>query len=165
MLELPVRYKRTLKALAVYQLLGGVIGFLYAIIIIATSEVLVRPQLITCAIGLVLFTFSAICGGQLLVGKSNLTLSIVNQSLQVFGIWAGPFAFKYAAGINLSFRILIDDMTWRVGLDFPSLTFSYFGEHIGLSLDVVAIALLYKCVRLSEDIKEYKLLSTYSENS
>jgi hypothetical protein len=161
--KLPKKYRNTLQAIGTYQLLGGGLGFISLIVAMATSDGFSQPHLITPSIGLVLFVFTSICGAQLLFFNSNLLLTKINQWLQVFGIWAGPFAFKYAGGINLSFRIFFDDMTVKVMTEVTSITFSYFGEHVGFSVDFTALFVLHTVTKLSDGIKEYKLLRDYSD--
>jgi len=163
MKQLPKKYRNLLKTLGVYQIFGGVIGFFSLILVLIINEVLSQPDLVTLSIGLMLFIFSLVCGIQLLFFNSNLLLTKINQWIQVFGVWAGPFVFKYAGGLNVSFRIFLDDMTVNASAELPSITFSYFGEHVGFSIDVTALYIIYIATRLSEDIKEYKLLRDYSD--
>lgn len=142
---------------------GGALGFLSLIIAMVTSEALSQPYLVTMAIGLILFVFSAICGAKLHWFNSDLLLTKINQWLQVFGIWAGPFVFKYAGGLNVSFRVFFDDTTFKIMAELTTITFSYFGEHVGLSIDFTALFVLHTAVKLSEEIKEHELLRDYTD--
>lgn len=162
MAYLPKKFTKKLKALGVYQLVGGSIGFVTILIALFSSEVLLRPSLVTIAIGLILFTFSMICGSQILFLHSRkLRLSLINQWLQVFGIWAGPWAFKYAGAFNVSLRLLFDENKTSLSADLSSITFAYLGDYMGISVDISALVIIITYSRLSDEIKEYEFLRDY----
>ena len=92
-----------IKAIAIYQILGGVIGIALLVLVMFGGEVTVTQEVLRFSIlaGL-LYIFSILCGRMLFRNpRKGLRLSLVNQVLQVVYFSIGAWAFQYVAGLRI----------------------------------------------------------------
>ena len=120
--------KPKLKALSIYQVIGGVIGLGSIVYLVATTNplsILLIP-IILVAVGL--FGYSIYCG--ILLSKkqlSGLKHSKINQLLQVVHFTLFGYAFQYVSGAHLSlgldltqvlnFKFNFSLSTWQININ------------------------------------------------
>ena len=96
-----------IKTLAFYQILTGILGLLFLLLINLKSSSTIFVIII------VLYSFSIYSGYSLLTKnfEKGLDLSIYNQLIQVIGFGISGFTFEYFSGIFLSLGLNITNDT------------------------------------------------------
>lgn len=93
--------KTTLRVIAIYQIIGGIIGFgMMAWLLLRTNEI-TGPILFIFCLAFVLFGFSIQARNLLLQVsklKIGLIFSILLQFLQVIAIGLGNYAYEFTSG-------------------------------------------------------------------
>ena len=93
--------KTTLRVIAIYQIIGGILGFgMMAWLLLHTNEI-TGPVLFIFCLAFVLFGFSIQAGNLLLQGsklKIGLIFSILLQFLQVIAMDLGDYAYEFTSG-------------------------------------------------------------------
>lgn len=150
-----------LKALAIYQIAGGVIGVgltVWMILKISTFPVFL---LILFAIILGLYSHSIYCGTLLLDKKiTGLNHSLVNQALQLISFSMLGFTFQYMSGI---FFIIGVDLTnsfeilFNVGVSSWKIVLRDEEQPLILNFNFVAFFLIIFIIRLKNKIKQEQL--------
>jgi len=117
-----------LKALAIYQIIGGAAGLLSTLWLFSTYSQLSALLLLLVFIAIALYGYSIYCG--ILLFKNTvqgLKLSKVNQLLQAVSFAVVGYAFQYVSGIHLSiginltegfvFKFEISLSTWKINVN------------------------------------------------
>lgn len=148
------------KILGVYQILGSILGFLLLFHSLYQQGWSV-VQLLALDIALFLFClFSLICG--LLCLKLNeiaLSLSTINQVLQLFGFGVGGFIYIYTSGVNLSISLDFTHQLMvnpKIGVSKMLLQFNNTSGNSFIEINVIALAIIVWIDRVQQKIKNYK---------
>lgn len=161
--------KSRINILAYYQIVGGAIGIIFLVWMVATTFPIQGLNILLYLFMAVFLGFS-IYSGWLLVEKrieTGLTFSKINQILQVFGIAFGGFAYEYVAGLAFLSGIDLED-----GANFIfNFTFSKFELYFNSSKDfarieinLVAIYLVYFISKLQDTIATQKNFDVSNED-
>lgn len=144
-----------IKAIAIYQILGGVIGIALLVLVMFGGEVTVTQEVLRFSIlaGL-LYIFSILCGRMLFRNpRKGLRLSLVNQVLQVIYFSIGAWAFQYVAGLRIGVGIdMVGGWIFKFRLALSSFHFSA-GSDLGqkfVGVNLVALFLIFWLERLLE---------------
>jgi hypothetical protein len=155
------RIQSKIKRLAYYQIAGGILGTCLTIWLIAKTVTITGLFLLIILFTLGLYAFAIYCGQQLLKGdiKKALTLSIINQCLQIISFIMFGYAYKYAAGLVLSIGVDLTE-SFKFTFDFAFTTFQFDinsdNENIAVGLNVLALYLIYFIDRLQEQVENSK---------
>jgi len=144
-----------IRAIAIYQIAGGVIGIALLVLVLFGGEVTVSQQVLRFGIlaGL-LYVFSILCGRLLFRNpRKGLKLSLVNQVLQVVYFSFGAWAFQYVAGLRIGMGIdMVGGWIFKFRLALSSFHLSA-GSDIGqkfVGINLVALFLIFWMERLLE---------------
>ncbi len=150
-----------MRALALYQLVGGVAGILLTLWVLFRGDlVLTVPVLRLSLFAGGLYAFSILCGVLLWRRpRRGLTLSLVNQVLQVLYFSFGAYSFQYVAGLRLGFGLdMVGSWTVKFRMALSSFQFS-IGSETGqkfIGINLVALLLIFWIERLMEkQAKDY----------
>ncbi|WP_347157220.1 hypothetical protein [Pontibacter chitinilyticus] len=152
------KIQNQLKVLAIYQLTGGVLGIVLTLWVMFRGELVVTQEVLRIALfAAALYVFSMLCGRMLFRNlKRGLTLSILNQVLQVVYVAFGSDAFQYVAGLRvgvgfdmvgswtLKFRLAVSSFQFLIGTDTGQ-------RFIGVNL--LALLLIFWMERLLERVR------------
>ncbi|MCR5889197.1 hypothetical protein LRS06_15775 [Hymenobacter sp. J193] len=161
------RKEKTIKRLAYYQIIGGVVGFGIAIWSMMMTESITGGTLLVLAIGLGFFSFSIYCGQQLLKGaiEKGLRLAMLNQALQVLSFTVVGFGLNYVAGLGFLLGVDFTEGSKVISL----LTSSGFELHINsraelntLSINLVAIYLMRTIATIQKKAAQEAELAEYA---
>ena len=154
--------KKEIKILGYYQIFGGVFG----IGLIAT-QLFGIGSIILIKILLAPFLFSIYAGSQCLKGRRNLlSISKLNQVLQVISFSLGGIGYTYHSGIFFSFGIEnTEEITfnWSLGLSSISFELNSSGETSHTLFNIVAFYLVYRIGKYEDRIEELKELGQNNE--
>ena len=151
--------KNQIKALALYQIIGGILGIALTVGVLFGGELVVDQM--AMRIGLFasgLFIFSILCGRMLFRNpKRGLVLSIINQVLQVVYFSFGSYAFQFVAGLRIGVGVdMVEGWLFKFRLALSSFHFSA-GTDLGqkfIGVNLVALFLIFWIERLLERVKE-----------
>jgi hypothetical protein len=147
-----------LKALSIYQIIGGVIGIVATIHLIVTITQVNGLLLLIFLFAIGLFSYSIFCGVTLLKAPvKGLRLSKVNQLLQAAHFNLFGYAFQYVSGIHFSpgldltdsfnFKLNLSLSTWQISLNTRE-------ADVIISLNLVALFLI---VFIDKAIQQFKI--------
>lgn len=146
-----------LNSLSAYQLFGGILGIGLALRLLPQLGALSTSGYGLLALAIGFYTFSIAAGAVLFRNRrSGLTLSLINQALQVISLSASGFAYQYVAGFKIGLGIFFVPL-WQFKLQFTLSSFQFMlnaagvGAYIGIN--VVALGLVYLVERLREELK------------
>ncbi|WP_276495943.1 hypothetical protein [Pontibacter litorisediminis] len=147
--------KNQIKALAIYQIMGGLLGIALTIWVMFGGGVTVTQQVLRFGIfaGL-LYVFSILCGRMLLRSPvRGLRLSLVNQVLQVVYFSIGSYGFQYVSGLRVGVGLdMVGGWVFKFRMALSSFHFSA-GSDLGqkfIGLNLVALFLIFWIERLLE---------------
>jgi len=155
------QFSITHKIIGIYQIIGSAIGFIllcHSLYLQGWSAV----QLLAIDIVLLLFCiYSFVCGILCMkLHEMALTLSFVNQILQLLGFGLSGFLYTYTSGIN--FSIVLDFtnqlmMNLDLGISKMFLQFNNGTETIFFQINIVALAIMIWIDRTQQKTKSFKL--------
>ncbi|WP_224995264.1 hypothetical protein [Cesiribacter sp. SM1] len=145
-----------IRGLALYQIFGGILGIGLAIRIIQQLQHLNALSYPLIFLTAAFYVFSIVAGAVLLQHpKRGLTLSLVNQALQVLSIAVSSFAYNYVAGFKLGLGIDFVP-AWQFNLNLSLSSFQLIlNEATGrvfIGINFLALVLVYVIERLREEI-------------
>lgn len=152
------KIRNQLRGLAIYQIVGGGLGIAFtAVVMLQGSTILTQQVLRASLLAAGLFVFSIICGSLLFrKPQRGLTLSLVNQVLQVVYITFGAFSFQYVAGLRVGVGFdMVGSWTFKFRLALSSFQFA-LGTDTGqkfIGINLVALLLIFWIERLQEKVK------------
>jgi hypothetical protein len=156
--------KPMLKALSLYQLIGGVIGIGFTIYLIANTNPLPALLLLIMLFAIGLYVYSIYCGVILLKNASiGLKLSKINQILQVFHFTLFGYSFKYISGVHFSPGIdLTESLKFQLNFSFSAWQVNInSGEPDAIiSLNLVALFLIAFIDKVLHRLKTAKIEET-----
>lgn len=147
--------KNQLKALAIYQMLGGLLGIGLTIWVMFSGEITVTQQVLRLGLFAgVLYVFSILCGRFILRNpKRGLQLSLLNQVFQVLYFSFGAYGFQYVAGLRVGVGVdMVGGWLFKFRLALSSFHFS-IGTDLGqkfIGINLVALFLIFWIERLLE---------------
>ena len=152
-----------LKAIAIYQVVGGLLGIALTLWVMFSGDMTLDQQALRISLfagGL--FVFSILCGRLLFRSpKRGLVLSIVNQVLQVVYFSFGAYGFQYVAGLRIGLGVdMVESWTFKFRLALSSFHFS-LGTDLGqkfIGINLVALFLIFWMERLLEKVREDRRL-------
>lgn len=155
-----------LKALGIYQIIGGVQGIVLTIWLLTKTAPFSGLILPVYLIALALYFFSIYCGSLLLKQKeTGLNLSLINQFLQLVNFTISGFAFKYVSGIDLTFGLSLPTYTgFKIDLGISSWIINLDGDEDSMLiyLNFIALYLIIFISKLKKKISAYKLDNIFS---
>lgn len=140
-----IETQKKIKAIGLYQIFGGLLGLI--IIAIASFSTASDRFLYLVIPGLILFGFSIYVGKQTYQQSENcLNLTIINQVLQIVGIYIGGYGFEYVSGIALGFTIdLSNQLLIGVNVNLSTLNYrlNLSPEKYFFSFNIIALLIIY----------------------
>lgn len=163
------KLKAKINFLAYYQIVGGAIGIIFLVWLLVSTLPVQGFNILLFLIMAVFFALS-ICAGWLLVEKrieAGLTLSKINQILQILGFGFGAYGFKYVAGIMLSLGIdLKDDANFIFNFSISKLEFfiNSTKDLAKVEVNLVAIYLVYFIIKIQDTILYQRKIGLVKED-
>lgn len=150
--------KDKVKGLGYYQIIGGVIGIISTIGLIAQVGTIKWLVVLLFLLAAGLYSFSIYCGQQLLKGrlKTALKLSTINQALQSINFAILGFAFKFIAGVTLLIGIDYTNdfnITFHFSLSQFQLNINNEKVLLTVGFNLVAVYLIYFIDKLQQKIE------------
>ncbi len=164
------KLKSRIAFLAYYQIVGGTIGIIFLIWLIATTFPVQGLNILLYLLMAIFFGLSICSGWLLLEGQTEvgLTLSKINQILQIFAVAFGGFAFAYVAGIMVSPSIDLTD-GFHFSFNFSISKFEFFinssSDVAKVEINLVAIYLFFFIEKLQNSILLQKKSGVSYEDS
>ncbi|RYU97376.1 hypothetical protein [Emticicia agri] len=164
------KFKSKIAFLAYYQIAGGTVGILLLIWLIASTFPVQGMSILLYLLMAVFFGLS-ICSGWLLIEKrieAGLTLSKINQILQIFGLAFGGFAFEYVAGVAVFIGINLEDSaSFMFNFSFSKLELyvNSSKDFAKVEVNLIAIYLVYLIIKLQNAIASDRRLGVSEEDA
>ncbi|MCJ8166970.1 hypothetical protein MKJ04_19165 [Pontibacter sp. E15-1] len=153
-----MNFKHALKALALYQFIGGILGLVLTLWVMFRGEVVLTQLVLRASLFAAgLYVFSILCGRMLYRNPARgLVFSLINQVLQVVYFAFGAYGFQYVAGLRIGLGLdMAGSWTFKFRVALSSFQFELGTETsqklIGINL--VALFLIFWIERLLEGIK------------
>jgi len=154
------RSKLKLKILGWYQIIGGIIGLLITVWLLAHTGQINGLMLLLLLIAFGLYGFSIYCGRLLFTNYAKgLSFSVINQALQIVHFAMLGYAYQYVSGLifeigmskrpgfNLTFNFNFTlNSTWQLSIGTSDRSFV-------LAINLVAVAWLYYIGKLRKTLK------------
>ena len=155
------KYVKGFNWLAIYQLLGGILGLFYLGVATVQAQEFNSFLVTFLGLGFIIFLFSVYCGISILRKETNsLTYSLINQYLQLFVVSGPGIAFQYVAGVSVLFGFNISDQ-FRIVLDasLSALTVSIDTNMTNrlIAVNLVAFGLVFLLHYILKDIAREKV--------
>jgi hypothetical protein len=155
--EISKSIKLDFQILGYYQIVGGGIGILLSLWSLLKAEAISTLTILLTVIILIFFLYSVFCGLLCLEFKNTAPRhSLVNQGLQVVGLYLAGFTFSYTAGVYCSFIIPLtnsSDITFGLGI---SRFIANINQGFGLSrleINLFAIGVMAWVIHLIRKIE------------
>lgn len=157
-INLNKQIRNQIRAIALYQIIGGILGIALTIWVMFSGEMVVDQMALR--IGLFaggLYIFSILCGRMLFRNlRRGLVLSIINQVLQVVYFSFGAYGFQFVAGLRVGVGVdMVEGWIFKFRLALSSFHFS-IGTDLGqkfIGVNLVALFLIFWLERLLEKTK------------
>jgi hypothetical protein len=164
------KLKSKIASLAYYQIAGGAIGIILLIWLVVSTFPVQGANILLYLFMAILFALSICSGWLLLEGQTEvgLTLSKINQLLQVFGIAFGGFAYEYVAGISLSLGINLEDSAnfiFNFSFSKLELYINSSKDFAKVEFNLVAIYLVYFIIKLQNAVSQRKKLGEFNDEN
>jgi hypothetical protein len=147
--------QKQIKIVGLYQIIGGLIGLIMIIITSFSTPSDNLPYLIIP--GLLLFGFSIYVGKQTYMQRKNyLNLTIINQILQIVGVYIDSFGFEYVSGLGLYFTVdMTNQLLIGVNTNLSKLNYSlnYSHEKYFFSFNIIAVLIIYYLEKMRSSLK------------
>jgi uncharacterized membrane protein len=154
------RSKLKLKIFGWYQIIGGIAGLLITIWLLAHTGQINGLVLLLILVAFGLYGFSIYCGRLLLTDNYSrgLSLSIINQALQIIHFAMLGYAYQYSSGLmfelgmgvnqglKFNFNFALNSI-WQLSIGTNDRSFT-------LAINLVAIYWLYFIEKLRIAIKQ-----------
>jgi len=145
------------KALAIYQVAGGIIGLVLTIWTMADHIDNIKGLLlILFSIALGLYIYSVYCGILLLKNfKTGLKYSLINQALQMVSFSFFGYAFQYIAGVFFAVGIDLTDgfyLKFNTGLSTWQIIVNSGERLLFVNVNMIALFLLFFIEKLKKRI-------------
>jgi hypothetical protein len=152
-----------LKALAIYQIAGGVIGVGLTVWIILRTPTFSALLLLLLVVILGLYVHSIYCGTLLLDKKTvGLNHSLVNQALQLVSFSILGFTFQYMSGLFLTTGIDLTnsfEILFNAGISSWKIVLRDSEQPLILNFNFIALFLIIFIIRLKNKIQQEQVES------
>lgn len=164
--HLPKGIIKNLKVLAIYQIIGGLLGLIIVTFRIIQIQTFTPFVILLLAIAFGLYIFSLL-SGWLLWNQytAGVQCSLINQYLQIVQFAIGGFAYMYVSGGHFSLGV---DLTYSYQVLFNFGIFSTFqfevfaqASTVQLSFNFVAILLVVFLTHVKRDMEEEAVLENF----
>ena len=155
--------KTILNNIGYYQIIGGVTGIGFTIYQLLQTNTVNQTIAILYLFCLAVSALSVYSGQLLVKGKHNkgLQFSLLSQVLQIFNFTLSGITLKFVAGIMLSLGISYTE-TFKVISGFSlaenTLNFDASDNSVILSINIVALFLVYLIDKVQNDIEDKEIL-------
>jgi len=150
-----------ITALGVYQVMGGLIGIYYLIVLLTGRQAIPADYVLIIALGFLLYGFSIFCGVFLFKDRMRgARLSLTNQLLQVISFFVAGFGYDYVSGISAKVDVSFSpQLTTDIESSLSNWVISLRGDtNLNMiSFNVVAIFLVIFIIRLQRKIHVHTL--------
>ena len=132
-----------IKALAVYQIAGGIFGIYLTLKLISGLSQIPTLLLSFFFIALSLYCYSIICGVLIFAKKDNqLSFSLINQYLQLISFSLFGYAFEYVSGIYLYVGTnFTDEIIFNTKIGIATWRLMYNGDNNLMEINLNLVAL------------------------
>lgn len=161
--------KRTTKIIALYQIIGGVMGIFLISYLLLRTEMINGPVLFIFLFAMFLYGFSIHSGNLLLQStnrKKGLIYSAILQGLQIFSFAIGNYSYEFYSGLKATIGFGFGDV---FGFDF-GLAISSFNivinsgvDNYFLGINFIAIIILLILLDIYNEPKQVHAESTTSD--
>lgn len=153
---------KSVKLLAYYEIIGGVLGLLVLSYFIFVTSSIQLPLLIALSIGAVFFLFSIFSGYQLLYGNltTALNLSLITQMLQLISFAVSGYALLLVSGLMISVGLdLTNDFEVSSAFSLSQYDFSFNHEKelVIFRINLVALFSIYHIIKMKNKLRETTL--------
>lgn len=145
-----------LKSIAIYQILGGLIGFF----ILSTIDfsILNTNKVIVIFIMFVLFSLCVLSGYLLLSRKlqKGINLSIILNLFQIISFGILGYTYKFISGICLGMNFdLTDDVLFRLSFDVTNFQVNFWGgsKVTFVGINFIPLIVLHFLFKIKESLK------------
>jgi hypothetical protein len=151
------RSKNDLLKIGLYQIISGCVGlliFLWSALGTHTWPIL---SIVLVFFALLLFAFTIFAGYQCLKMKERaLSLSLINQGIQMAGFNIMGYAFKFSPGLFLTFGVDMTEkfkFTFGAGLADIAINMNTQSEIVAIDFNLIAIIIFVWLDKINKRIK------------
>jgi hypothetical protein len=135
------------KALGIYQVVGGVVGIAFILWLLSRVSVLSNfLVLLIFGFAFVFYFYSIYCGIQCFKNvKKALVHSRINQLLQVLGFSMFGYAYQYVSGVSLQLGVDLSDsfaFKFNIGISTWQITINSGDSTMLVNINLVAVWLV-----------------------
>ncbi|MCC9137059.1 hypothetical protein ACFSKU_20365 [Pontibacter silvestris] len=151
--------KKQIKVLAIYQIIGGLLGIGITIWVMFRGESILTQQVLRISLFAAgLYVFSILCGRMLFRNvQRGLMLSIINQVLQVVYFTFGAYGFQYVSGLRIGLGFdMIGSWTFKFRIALSSFQFD-LGADTGqkfIGVNLIALFLIFWIEKMQEKVRQ-----------
>ena len=149
--------KNDLLKIGLYQIISGFFGLAVFLWSVLGTETWTAPVIVLTLIALLFFSFSILAGYQCLKMKeSAMTLSLINQGIQMIGFNIMGYAFKYAPCLFLTAGVDLTEnfkLTFNAGLSDIAINMNVQSEVVAIDFNLIAIIIFVWLDKINKRIK------------
>ena len=149
--------KNDLLKIGLYQVISGCLGLVIFLWSVFSPHTWTIPSIVLVFIALLFFAFSILAGYQCLKMKERaLTLSLINQGIQIVGFNIVGYAFKFSPGPFLTIGVNLTEkfkFTFDAGLADIALNMNVQSEVVAIDFNLIAIIIFVWLDKLNKRIK------------
>jgi apolipoprotein N-acyltransferase len=149
--------KNDLLKIGLYQIITGFWGLSIFLWSVHGTQTWTTPVIILTLIALLFFAFSIVTGFQCLKMKERaLTLSLINQGIQMVGFNIMGYAFKFAPGFFLALGVDMTEnfkFTLNAGLSDMAINMNVQSDIVAIDFNLVAIIIFVWLDKINKRIK------------
>lgn len=149
---------RRYETFGLYQIIGGIIGYILLMFTIAQVQVVSLVLLLMLLFAFFLFGYSVYCGALLFRKKSyGLFYSVINQCLQLVGFDLFGYSFRYSSGLSATTGIDFTsggNLSFGLGISSWSMSFNNDSTRNFIELNWVALIILIMLFRLKKMVEK-----------
>jgi len=147
-----------------YQIAGGAYGAVLILFMIGDISSYPIGKVLILIFGILLFAYSTFCGYLLITHRllKGLKYSIYNNALQIIGIGAAGYQFKFVSGFFGGLTLdLTEDTIVGFGFDFSTIELAFASKsgQIFMTVNIIAILVLGFIYKLKEKIERQMVAS------
>lgn len=152
-----IKFDKEFIGLGLYQFLGGIAGLIFLFCSIYQTGFSIIPEFFKPLILFFFILYSIICGILCLkIHELALTLSYINQLMQLVAIGVGGYFYRYVSGLYLSLHFDFKhgpDFYFGFGLSNMALRFNTNSYSYMIEINLVAIAVMICIDKLRNRIR------------
>jgi hypothetical protein len=151
-----------LTKLGLYQIVGGAVGILILLWSLYKTESIASISIFLTLLISIFFGFSIYCGILCIKSKDKaLSLSLMNQFLQLIGFAVFGFAFKYVAGVSLTIGLDLTESLkfgFAIGVSKFQLSINRDPDLFQFDFNLIALVVIYWTDKLLKKFNSEKAL-------